>query len=148
MSKCVILCVDDEQMVLKSLKSQLIHEFANQYHIEMAEGGEEALELMDELSADDYTTLVIISDWLMPEMKGDEFLIKAHKKFPQVLTLMLTGQADQEAIERTRNEAQLYKLINKPWDASELVDAIKSGLAHKHVDPSVCYAASRVARNA
>lgn len=128
MSRCVILCVDDEQMVLKSLEGQLIHEFGAQYHIELAEGGTEALELLDELSADGYTTLVIVSDWLMPEMKGDEFLIKAYKKFPHVLTLMLTGQADHEAVERSRNEANLYKLIDKPWDAADLIDAIKSGL--------------------
>ena len=131
MSKCVILCVDDEQMVLKSLESQLIHEFAGKYHIELAEGGAEALELLDELSADGYETLVIISDWLMPEMKGDEFLVKAHKKFPHVLTLMLTGQADREAVARTKIEANLYKLINKPWEASSLIDAINSGLAEK-----------------
>jgi len=129
MCKCVILCVDDEQVVLKSLESQLIHAFGAQYHIELAEGGSEALEILDELSDDEYKALVIISDWLMPEMKGDEFLIKAHKKFPQVLKLMLTGQADQAAVERSRNEANLYKLIDKPWDAIDLIDAIKSGLA-------------------
>lgn len=128
-SKCVILCVDDEQMVLKSLESQLIHEFGSMYHIELAEGGVEALELLDDLGAEGYTTLVIISDWLMPEMKGDEFLIRAHEKFPHVLTLMLTGQADHDAVERTRNEANLFKLINKPWEALDLMETIKSGLA-------------------
>lgn len=130
MSKCVILCVDDEQVVLKSLESQLNREFGGQYHIELAEGGVEALELLDELSEDEYTTLVIISDWLMPEMKGDEFLITAYRKFPHVLTLMLTGQADQDAVERTRSEANLYRLINKPWDATDLIDAIRAGLAN------------------
>lgn len=129
MSKCVILCVDDEQVVLKSLESQLIHEFGSLYHIELAEGGEEALELMDELAEEGYRTLVIISDWLMPEMKGDEFLVKAYEKFPHVLTLMLTGQADHEAVERARNEANLYRLVNKPWDVTDLIGAIKSGLA-------------------
>lgn len=131
MSKCVILCVDDEQMVLKSLESQLIHEFGSQYVIELAESGAEALDLMDELSNEDYRTLVIVSDWLMPEMKGDEFLIRAHQRFPHVLTLMLTGQADRDAIERAQHEAQLFKLLHKPWDAADLIDAIKSGLANK-----------------
>lgn len=137
MSKCVILCVDDEQMVLKSLESQLIHEFGSQYLIELAEGGAEALDLMDELSTDDYTTLVIVSDWLMPEMKGDEFLIKAHQKFPHVLTLMLTGQADEEAIERAQHDAQLYKLIHKPWDAADLINAIKTGLSKQELPPGI-----------
>jgi len=137
MSKCVILCVDDEQMVLKSLESQLLREFGTQYHVELAEGGAEALELLDELSADEYQALVIISDWLMPEMKGDEFLIKAHQKFPHVLKLMLTGQADPDAVERTITEAQLYRLIHKPWDASDLVDAIRTGL-EKIAAPNAC----------
>lgn len=128
MSKCVILCVDDEQMVLKSLESQLIREFGAKYHVELAEGGAEALDLLDELSAGEYKALVIISDWLMPEMKGDEFLIKAHQKFPHVLKLMLTGQADPEAVERSVHQASLYKLIHKPWDASDLIEAIRGGL--------------------
>lgn len=128
MSNCVILCVDDEQMVLKSLESQLIHEFGDLYHIELAEGGEEALELLDELSDDDYKALVIISDWLMPEMKGDEFLVRAHQKFPKVLKLMLTGQADDAAIDRAKDKAQLFRMISKPWDASELIEAIRAGL--------------------
>lgn len=132
MSKCVILCVDDEQMVLKSLESQLIHAFGNQYHVELAEGGAEALELLDELNEDEYRALVIISDWLMPEMKGDEFLIKAHRKFPTVLKLMLTGQADADAIERTRAEANLYRQIDKPWNAADVIDAIKTGLTENN----------------
>jgi response regulator RpfG family c-di-GMP phosphodiesterase len=140
MSNCVILCVDDEQMVLKSLESQLIHEFGAQYHIELAEGGEEALELLDELNADDYKALVIISDWLMPEMKGDEFLIRAHRKFPMVLKLMLTGQADHVAIDRARDEAHLYRLIAKPWDASELIEAIKTGLQQQDGSMAGCFA--------
>lgn len=133
MSKCVIMCVDDEQMVLKSLEGQLIQEFGAQYLIELAESGAEALELLDELSSDDYQTLVIVSDWLMPEMKGDEFLIKAHRKFPKILNLMLTGQADQAAVERSRNEANLYRLIDKPWDAADLVNAIRSGLEKQNL---------------
>ena len=52
MSQCVILCVDDEQMVLKSLEGQLLREFGDRYVIELAESGEEALELMDEMAGD------------------------------------------------------------------------------------------------
>lgn len=129
MPNCVILCVDDEQMVLKSLEGQLMREFGDEYAVELAESGEEALELLDELSVDGYQTLVIVSDWLMPEMKGDEFLIQAHRKFPNVLKILLTGQADPAAIERSRNEANLYRQIDKPWDAADLIDAVRSGLA-------------------
>lgn len=133
MSNCVILCVDDEQMVLKSLEGQLMREFGGEYAVELAESGEEALELLDELSVDGYQTLVIVSDWLMPEMKGDEFLIQAHRKFPNVLKILLTGQADPAAIERSRNEANLYRQIDKPWDAADLIGAVRSGLAEERL---------------
>jgi response regulator RpfG family c-di-GMP phosphodiesterase len=128
MSKGVILCVDDEKIILDAIKAQLKEAFRNNYIIEIAQGGEEALEIMDEYSEDGYEVLIVISDWLMPNMKGDEFLIKAHEKFPKVFKLMLTGQADQTAIKRAQEEANLHKLINKPWDTDELISSIKSGL--------------------
>ena len=65
----------------------------------------------------------------MPGMKGDELLIKIHQKYPQIVTVMLTGQADQEAIERTKTQANLHAFIEKPWRNQELIEAIKSGLA-------------------
>ena len=74
--------------------------------------------------------LVIVSDWLMPGMKGDELLIKIHQKYPQIVTVMLTGQADQEAIERTKIQANLHAFIEKPWQNQELIEAIKSGVAN------------------
>ena len=60
----------------------------------------------------------------MPGMKGDELLINIHHKFPEVIKIMLSGQADQDAIERAFTQANLYKCIKKPWSEDELVSAI------------------------
>ena len=79
MSKPVILCVDDERMVLDSLRTQLAAEFGNAYTYEGAEDAEEAFELISELNDTEVSVIVIISDWLMPGMKGDELLIRIHK---------------------------------------------------------------------
>jgi len=128
MSKPAILCVDDEVMVLESLEIELKKAFGNAYVYEFAESGEEALEIIDELNEEDIDILVIISDWLMPGMKGDELLINIHKKFPKLVTVMLTGQADQEAVERAQDQASLYACLHKPWKNSELIKTIKSGL--------------------
>jgi CheY-like chemotaxis protein len=128
MGKGVILCVDDEKIILNSIESQLTKAFNDEFIIELAESGEEALEILDELDGDGYTPLVIVSDWLMPGMKGDEFLIEAHKKFPKVVKVMLTGQADEDAIQKAKDEADLYKLIAKPWNVDDLITSIKKGL--------------------
>jgi CheY-like chemotaxis protein len=73
--KGVLLCVDDEIIVLTALKDQLRRGFGNDFHIDVAESAEEALELLDELSEQGHRLLVIVSDWLMPGMKGDYFLV-------------------------------------------------------------------------
>ena len=73
--------------------------------------------------------IILVSDWLMPAMKGDEFLIQVHQRFPNVIKVMLTGQADEAAIERAKSEANLHSCISKPWSVTELIETIKSGLA-------------------
>lgn len=128
MPKKAILCVDDEKIVLLSLRDQLTHNFGDRYTYEFAESADEALEVIEELNEDDVKILVIVSDWLMPNMKGDEFLIKVHEQFPDIVTVLLTGQADEEAIERTRTNAKLHGYIPKPWEEATLIEVLKSGL--------------------
>jgi len=126
--KKVILCIDDERIILQSLRDQFMRNFGNEYTYEFAESGDEALEVIEELDADDVQILVIVSDWLMPEMKGDELLIKIHQRFPNIVKIMLTGQADTQAIQRAKEQANLYCYISKPWEEKELIDVIKSGM--------------------
>ena len=128
MQQGILLCVDDEMMVLSALKGQLINAYGNQHLVEIAESAEEGLEILDELAGDGYIPLVIISDWLMPGMKGDDFLIEAHKRFPSVIKIMLSGQADEQAVRRSREDANLHEFIIKPWDAEKLISSIDKGL--------------------
>lgn len=130
MEKPIILCVDDEKVILDSLKIQLKNAFQNNYSYETAESADEAIEIIDELQGDDIPILVIVSDWLMPGTKGDEFLIKVHEKYPRIVKIMLTGQADDEAIERAKQNANLYECISKPWDFDKLIKVIESGLTN------------------
>ncbi|MDY6937378.1 MAG: response regulator [Cyanobacteriota bacterium] len=127
-SKIAILCVDDERIILMSLRDQIDRHFGRQYRCELAESAEEALEVLDELNEDGISTLVIISDWLMPGMKGDELLIQVHKQFPEIKKILLTGQADKAAIDRTRKYAGLHRYLTKPWDEETLVSVIASRL--------------------
>jgi len=128
MEKGVLMCVDDEVIVLTALKDQLRRAFGSDYVVEVAESAEEALELLDELSEQGHTVLVIVSDWLMPGMKGDEFLIQAHHRFPTVVKIMLSGHAEQSAVDRVRRDAGLHEFLSKPWNAAELVESINLGL--------------------
>ncbi|MEG5171925.1 response regulator [Microcoleus sp. B3-D7] len=129
MSKPVILCVDDEKIILDSLRTQLAAEFGNAYTYEGAEDAEEALEVISELYDDKISLVVIICDWLMPGIRGDELLIRIHQNYPNVIKIMLTGQADEVAIDRVQKQANLHGCLSKPWLESDLLETIKSGLS-------------------
>lgn len=129
MTKPVILCVDDEKAVLQSLRTQLMEAFGNAYAYEAAEDADEALEVIHELTEEGMRIILIVSDWLMPGMKGDEFLIRVHQQFPNVIKILLTGQADESAILRAKEQANLHCCLFKPWSEEELIETIKSSLA-------------------
>lgn len=120
MSKQVILCVDDEFILLKSLRDELRDAFGSTHSIEIADGGQSALELVEELLEEGYEIPVVISDYIMPDLKGDELLRQVHHLSPQTLNIMLTGQATIEAVANAVKYAQLYRYIAKPWQQEDL----------------------------
>lgn len=131
MTKKVIICVDDEETVLRSLKRELNEALGGEYLIETAEGGEDALEVFKELLADQYEVPLIISDHIMRDMKGDELLYRIHTIAPKMLKIMLTGQADMEAVTNAVNYASLYRYVAKPWEKTDLILTVKEAL-HKY----------------
>ncbi len=128
MNSKAILCVDDEPMVLHSLRDQIHRHFGQRYRCELAESADEALDLIGEMAEDSIDILLIVSDWLMPGMKGDELLVKVHERFPGIVKVMLTGQADRDAVERAKNQANLLACLQKPWDEKVLVALISQAL--------------------
>lgn len=131
MAKPVILCVDDEPIVLQSLREQLREAFGDAYSYEIAQDANDALEVLDELQDEETNVIVIVSDWLMPGMKGDELLITIHHRFPKIVKVMLNGQADEAAIVRAKAEANLHCCLFKPWSEAELIATIQSGLTQQ-----------------
>ncbi len=128
MSKLVILCVDDEKTILESLEIELHKALGNDYRIELAESGEDALALIKELQEDRYEIAVVVADYLMPNMRGSELLERIHTRSPRTLSIMLTGQAGIDAIGYAVNYANLYRYITKPWQAEELRLAVKEAV--------------------
>ncbi|HBL13042.1 MAG TPA: hypothetical protein DD379_16920 [Cyanobacteria bacterium UBA11162] len=128
MSEAVILCVDDEAVILQTLQEQISRHFGQQFLYEAAESAEEALEILEELNQQGIRIVLIVSDWLMPGMRGDEFLVRVHQQFDSIATMMLTGQADDEAIARAKRDANLYCCIAKPWQEDELINIITTAI--------------------
>jgi signal transduction histidine kinase len=137
MKKPVILCVDDEAMLLRALKQQLKRQFGSDYYIEIVDNGEEALSLVEELLEDNIELPLVLCDYLMPGMKGDELLKRIHAIAPDTLKILLTGQADAAAVGYAVNNAKLYRYIPKPWEETDfkltVIEAIRSYFQQKQV---------------
>jgi CheY-like chemotaxis protein len=124
--KKAILSVDDERIILESLKFQLTKHFQNEFLLEFAESGIEALEIVDELINDDIELLLIISDYLIPKMDGEELIKIIKNKYPKINVVMLTGQANSTVINELLNSGLLNEVILKPWSEEQLIKIIKT----------------------
>ncbi len=87
----------------------------------------------------------MVADHIMPGMKGDELLIEIHRQFPRTLTIMLTGQANADAVGNAINSANLYRYIAKPWPQKDLTLTVEKAiqsyfhekkLAEQHENPA------------
>lgn len=127
-NKSVILCVDDEKIILDSLEDQISSRLGSSIEIETAGGGLEGLEIINEFKAIRRPIALVISDYLMPGMKGDEFLIKVHEKMPETLKILLTGHSTFDAVKNAINNAGLYRYLTKPWDEEDLLLTLESAV--------------------
>lgn len=121
-SRPTILCVDDEQSILKSLQRVFA---GKDYHLLLAGSGAEALELMSKQSVN-----LIITDMRMPQMTGAEFLAQAAVKQPDAYRILMTGYSDLTSTVNAINIGKLHRYIQKPWDNQELLAAVDEGLAY------------------
>jgi two-component system sensor histidine kinase/response regulator len=130
MNKLAIICADDDPAILSSLEMEIKSLVGNDYLIELAENGEDALEIYEELSEEGYEIVLFISDYLMPNMKGDELLRQIQQCSPKTLKIMLTGQADLKAVGNAIKSANLFRYIAKPWQPADfrltLISALNS----------------------
>jgi response regulator RpfG family c-di-GMP phosphodiesterase len=113
----LILFVDDEENVLRSLKRLFV---SQEYEVLTALSGGEGLAILKDIEVP-----VIVSDQRMPVMTGAEFLEKSRPLSPDAVRIILTGYADVEAAIGAINRGGAYRYVSKPWNDSDLLRVIK-----------------------
>ncbi|QYO63038.1 response regulator [Leptolyngbya sp. 7M] len=136
MNTPTILCVDDEQNVLLTLRTQLMQDFPD-YMVETAESGDEALTLVDALMAKGVEIPLVIVDQNMPGMQGDELLIALHARYPEMLKVMLTEQTRTKDVVNVVHRGNLYRFITKPWDETDLSLTVTEALRRYQQDQQI-----------
>ena len=117
----LILCVDDEPLILESLRDTLHRRF----DVRSAASGAEGLEQLAD-QAEEFA--VVISDMRMPAMPGSVFLRECRRVAPDTVRILLTGYADLQAAIDAVNDAHLFRFLTKPCDPQELMRACTAGL--------------------
>jgi thioredoxin reductase (NADPH) len=114
--KPIILSVDDDPQVLRSLKRDLRTAYRQEYRIISTESAKEALEALLELKKKSEVVALIVSDQRMPEMGGVDFLEKAKAIYPGAKRVLLTAYSETDAAIKAINDVQLDYYLLKPWD--------------------------------
>lgn len=120
-----VLLVDDESNVIEALKRALHKE---PYKIFSAGSADEAIEILARQSVD-----VVVSDEMMPGMRGSELLALVNNKYPETVRIMLTGHANLDSALRAINEGQIYRYLQKPCNELELKLTIRQAIQRKEL---------------
>jgi response regulator RpfG family c-di-GMP phosphodiesterase len=115
-----IIFVDDDLNVLRGLRRRMMSRRPN-WALRFYESAELALIGLEEQPAD-----VVISDMRMPLMDGAEFLRIVAKRWPQTSRILLSGYADENAIQN--GAAATHHFLAKPCTDTDIIHAAERGL--------------------
>jgi len=113
-----VLIVDDEEMVLTSIRALLLLE--GDYEVQSLSSPLEAVNFLRTETVD-----VAVSDFLMPGMSGIQLLAQAKQLQPEATRVLLTGHADKASAIQAINEVGLFQYLEKPWDNAQLLLVIE-----------------------
>ena len=127
--KIAILIVDDDPLILDVLRINVERFIGNDAEVVCASSGFEALEILQEmLESEEHYIGLIISDFIMPQMLGTEFLLKADELVPRAKKMMLTGQADTDKVIGLLCEMEMFRFVTKPWNPQVLIQQVRKAL--------------------
>lgn len=118
-SRPLILLVDDDTEVLKSVERDIRGHYAASYRVLTAASGADALSIIDRLTLRDESLALVIADQRMPGITGTELLESVSERVPGARRILLTAYADTEAAIAAINRAHIDYYILKPWDPPE-----------------------------
>ena len=120
-----VLFVDDERSVLDGL-SRMLRSARHEWTMAFADSGLEALVLLAKTPFD-----VVVTDMRMPGMDGAELLEHVRDRHPHSVRIVLSGQADRDALRRAVGVTHRY--LSKPCDPEQLKAAVTRACALKYL---------------
>ena len=116
-----VLFVDDEQSIRNAIERMYLER--DDVRCLFADSGQEGLNILEHEDV-----WVVVSDYLMPGMRGIEFLSKAKGLRPDTIRIMMTAYADLSIAIDAINKSEAYRFVTKPWNNQELMDTVDEAL--------------------
>jgi DNA-binding NarL/FixJ family response regulator len=79
---------------------------------------------------------VLVSDLDMPEMNGLELTSQVRRSHPEVVRVVITGQATVGTVMQAINEGEVFRFLAKPWRAEELMEVLSAAVKRRE-EPSL-----------
>ena len=122
LQKPKVLCVDDEEGILKGFQLHL----RNDFEVHVALSGDEGIEIFKKEGG----FSIVLSDMRMPGMSGSSMITEIRKMDPKIVCVLITGHSDFEIAKDAINSGQVFKILTKPCPAEELIEVLKQGIQH------------------
>jgi len=116
-----VLFVDDEQSIRNAIERMYLER--DDVRCLFAASGQEGLDILAQEEV-----WVVVSDYLMPGMRGIEFLSKVKGIRPDTIRIMMTAYADLTIAIDAINKSEAYRFVTKPWNNKELMDTVDEAL--------------------
>ncbi len=115
MAKPVMLTIDDDPEVLRSVERDLRMEYGSRFRVLSVDSGPIALEVLQKLKLRNQPVALLLVDQRMAQMTGVECLEQAMQLFPTAKRVLLTAYADTDAAIRAINVVKIDYYLLKPW---------------------------------
>jgi two-component sensor histidine kinase len=133
----VIICIDDESVILKLIKAQLENHFGDQYRYMLLSNAEDAYEAVIKLKENKENLVMAIVDQILPGQQGTKFLTELSKIFPNTVKILFSGKSDFSAVIQAINEAEIFRYLIKPWNEVDFLNIVDRGLKQYYIKENI-----------
>lgn len=118
----LVLFVDDDENILSAFRRQ----YQDVFNLVTASSPREALQL---LSASSHFK-VMVTDFQMPVMTGVELCRRVESFAPDLVRIILTGDADVSSALQAVNDGHVFRYLLKPCETATFVRCVREALAY------------------
>ncbi len=133
----VILCIDDEPIILQLIRKQLEKKFGDRFDYLFAEDADEADAMIQQLEKEGKQLVMAIVDQILPGRQGHEFLIGLGDTHPKAIKILFSAKADFTSVVSAINEAQIFRYLIKPWDETDFTNIVEKGLQQYYIKENI-----------